>query len=89
MATKTVTLTSTGYLVLDTTTESAIDCQNVSKRHNVRVVFASSEPAVTETAYYRLNPGEGVSRDGKAGDMWARSEQGYPGYETVNVTVGE
>lgn len=89
MATKTVALNHTGYLVLDTTPGSAIDCQNVSTRHNARIVFAATEPVITETAFYRLKPGEGVSRDGKTGDMWAVSEQLYPAASDASVTVGE
>lgn len=83
MATKTVSLTDTAYTQLDTTTESAVDCQNVSTRP-VLVVFATSQPAVSESAYYYLDPGQGVTRDGKTGDMWARALS-----RTASVTVGE
>lgn len=84
MATKTVDLNNTEYLKLDTGSGTALDCQNTSYKE-VRIVLAAAEPAITETAYYTLQQGQGISRDGKAGDMWGYS----PVKATAAVTVGE
>lgn len=84
MATKTVTLNDGGYTKLDTTSDSAIDMQNVSKSP-VRLAFAASDPGKSTQAFYLLQPGQGIARDGKSGDMWAM----VMGADSAQVTVGE
>ena len=85
MATKTVTLSSTAYTKLDTGTDTALDMQNVSDSR-VRVIFKGSLPGVDDTDFYILKSMEGVSRDGKTGDMYALSKGPSA---VVEVTVGE
>lgn len=85
MTTKSVELTNTAYTQLDTSVDSAIDMQNVSKKYQVRVVLAATIPAVSETAYYVIPPQKGLPRDGKTGLMWGMCEQ----VASTFVTVGE
>lgn len=86
MTTKTVPVNNYEYTKLDSFPESALDMQNVSK-HTVRLVFAdtATPPDKEETAYYLLNPNQGMARDNKTGDMYAL----LLGAATGNVTVGE
>jgi hypothetical protein len=89
MATKTVTLSIAAYTKLDTTSASAIDMQNTSLV-NVRVILDSSLPGVGDDNFYLVKPGQGLSRDGKAGDMYAlpMGNNGKHGLAPT-VTVGE
>jgi hypothetical protein len=84
VATKTVNLSNTAYTKLDTGAATAIDFQNTSSTR-IRVVMAASLPAPDETAFYYVNGYQGVSRDGKADDFYAMSDQAL----TATVTVGE
>lgn len=84
MASKNVALSSTAYTKLDTGSASAVLVQNVGDAV-VRIIFASSEPAVNDLGYFVLQPGAGVPRDQMTGDMYARAA----GAGLARVTVGE
>jgi len=84
MATKSVGLVNSAYTKLDTCVETAVDCQVIGTGF-VRIVLAASQPLPTATNYYVLKGGQGLSRDGKSGDMWGISDT----YDTMLVTVGE
>ena len=73
------------YTKLDTATATALAVQNSGqKRVQIRVVFATSVPAITESAYFMVPYGKAISRDGMSGNMYGLSEGGQ-----TTVTVGE
>lgn len=85
MATKSVKINNQEYTKLDSFPESAVDMQNISK-HPVRVIFSTSgKPEKTAKNHYNMDPGQGIPRDGKTGDMYAL----LMGTGNAYITVGE
>lgn len=70
MASKSVTLSTTAYTKLDTTTESAVFTQ-VVEGSEVAIIFAAAEPALNAGGKLILSIREAVSRNGATSDMWA------------------
>ena len=82
MATKSVLVNNTSYTLLDSSTESAVWIQNVS-RDEVRIVFSATQPAITATAFGKLFPNQALIREGVTGDMWAISVDSAGSFITV------
>ena len=85
MASKQVKLNSSTYTKLDTGSATAFDCQNISGRSPVRIIFSASLPDPDAVGYYYLEGHQAVLRDGKTDDMYGRSDREGATF----VTVGE
>ena len=84
MASKSVALTLGTYTQLDTGADTAIDAQNTSSVHSVKVIFAATIPAVGAAGAFVLRPGQAIPRLTKTDLMWA-----LPLGPDVSMVVGE
>ena len=84
MASKHVTLSATVYTKLDTGSASAVLIQNVGCAP-LRIIFASSTPALNDTGWFILQPGQGIARDTMTNDAYALAVTS----ESARAVVGE
>lgn len=84
MASKKVSLATGVYAQLDTGVDTAVDAQNTSPQSSVKVIFASSQPAVDATGAFVLKAGQAIPRLGKTDLMWAMALG-----PDATMTVGE